>query len=71
VSGANPQAFGRFMRRQLAAAASEGSPFVFVNAWNEWAEGAVLEPDEAHGYRYLEQLRDAVDAVRSESITAD
>lgn len=37
---------------------------LFVNAWNEWAEGTHLEPDSGHGHRWLEALRDAVAAKR-------
>jgi hypothetical protein len=57
--GASPERFEYWFSRLLDSMPERGLPedFIWVNAWNEWAEGAYLEPDERHGFGYLEAIQ--------------
>jgi len=39
---------------------SNDEKLIFINAWNEWAEGTHLEPDRKFGYGYLQNVYDAL-----------
>lgn len=59
----NPVSFRRWLSRAVdAASAADGEPLVFINAWNEWAEGAYLEPDARFGRANLETVRQVTGA---------
>lgn len=61
-----PEKYETWLKRAVADTVqrfeSPSERLVFVNAWNEWAEGAHLEPDTKHGYAYLEATRRALTA---------
>ena len=56
VLNGTPGNYARWLSAVLARAQASGEtdPLVFVNAWNEWAEGCHLEPDQRHGRGFLE-----------------
>ena len=59
---ATPEAFGVYVGEKLDEIRNfllGDEKLLFVNAWNEWAEGTHLEPDTGYGHRWLEALRDA------------
>ncbi|MET4639081.1 glycoside hydrolase family 99-like domain-containing protein [Mycetocola sp. 2940] len=60
--GSNPYTFRRWLEAAVAAVADRprDQRVVFINAWNEWAESAVLEPTQRYGQTYLHAVRDVL-----------
>lgn len=60
--GANPYTFRRWLRATIDAVSDRefDERVVFINAWNEWAESAVLEPSQRFGHSMLLAVRDAL-----------
>ena len=59
--GATPDMYGKWLNAAGQFAVdhfSKDERIVFINAWNEWAEGAYLEPDRRFGYAYLQKTSD-------------
>lgn len=61
--GNTPQSFGKWISNTLKRFKPYGrdEDFVFINAWNEWAEGNHLEPDRKWGTAFLEAVKTAID----------
>jgi lipopolysaccharide biosynthesis protein len=63
VHGSTPVKFRRWLRRVVeheAQVKDETGRMVFINAWNEWAEGTYLEPDRDYGHGWLEAVASAL-----------
>ncbi len=60
VSGNTPERFREALAKTKQRLLSRpGGPRILnINCWNEWTEGSYLEPDQVHGMKYLEVVRD-------------
>lgn len=71
VVGANPESYQNWLKNTFIRTMTEfegDERLVFINAWNEWAEGCYLEPDIQHGSAYLDATRAAVLAAQETDV---
>jgi lipopolysaccharide biosynthesis protein len=64
IHGSTPEQYGDWLAEVRKRTPNDG--LVLINAWNEWAEGAHLEPDLRWGRAYLEATARAVGAPELE-----
>ncbi|MCX7984301.1 MAG: glycoside hydrolase family 99-like domain-containing protein [Bacteroidetes bacterium] len=62
LEGPSPIEYEKWLTFDIDRARVEKRPFVFVNAWNEWAEGNHLEPDQQYGHAFLQATYNALSA---------
>lgn len=63
IDGYNKERFSYYLREQKKIIEDRDlGEFVFINAWNEWAEGMFLEPDKHFKYERLEVIKEVVDS---------
>ena len=57
--GASPERFEYWFDQLVKTTAQRpaNERMIFLNAWNEWAEGTYLEPDTVHGYKHLQAVK--------------
>lgn len=63
LHGSSPELYHEHLRDAVKKAqkfADKEQQIVFIKAWNEWAEGNYLEPDQKFGLRYLEATKAAL-----------
>lgn len=61
VKGVTPEKFKIYLQKLINNKRTHSERnIIVINAWNEWGEGAVLEPSENDGYRYLEAIKNIV-----------
>ena len=58
VKNVSPEKFGKnFEKLVLSERKDATSEYIIINAWNEWSEGAILEPTKKDKYKFLEQIK--------------
>ena len=74
LHGSTPARFQEWLKcliRYSESSLPKDKQIITVNAWNEWAEGAHLEPDKKFGYAYLNSVGRALGDIPFGDVSID
>ena len=67
VVGVSAAKFETYFKQLYLLSRKREKEFIFLTPWNEWGEGAYLEPDTTDGYAYLEAVKAVKDKYEKNS----
>lgn len=74
IGGGEPHNYQLWLSQTIQKTKSDfpdSERFVFINAWNEWAEGCHLEPDRKYGKAFLEATKKAKEGIEINPVYID
>ncbi|KAB8290083.1 glycoside hydrolase family 99-like domain-containing protein [Bifidobacterium avesanii] len=60
TKGATPKKFEKYLHQLISQNRKDAADILVINAWNEWGEGAILEPTEQYHFQWLEAVQNAL-----------
>ena len=65
IKNSSPSKFKKYLKELASISKQQGKDFIFITAWNEWGEGAYLEPDNEYMYEYLNAVKEINEEINS------
>ena len=60
LMGCTPEKFEKYLSKLIHISEEQKKEYIFLTAWNEWSEGAYMEPDELFGDSFLAAVKNCV-----------
>lgn len=64
MKNSSPQVFKKYLKELISISNQQQKDYIFLTAWNEWGEGAYLEPDITNKTEYLNSIKEIINEFK-------